>query len=303
MKQFLKSIIRKINSSKLSILFKYLWDIILPGIFSIASFWWFLRGFRKPSAQEVRHVCENVTFIYKSFERQNMAKRLYRNIQRFYPGVKVVIADDSKKPLSMQAPYLTIIHLPFNSGLSVGLNSALDEVTTPYVFRMDDDELLTPFTEIGKQVLFLEKNPQIDLVGVQAIQLTHPKKPEICAKEYIRQSMHNAPKKLLIPHMTQLDDVHYVVGKCANVFLCRTEKIKQIGYDNQIRMIDHNEFFYRAAGNLVSAMDISAWVFHYHNLFDMQYQKYRNDCQGDVKYIRAKHSVNKISMPDREKTQ
>lgn len=300
MKKFLKSIIRKINSSKFSCFFKHLLDIVFPCVFSVADFWWYLRGFRKPSAEEVRHVCENVTFIYKSFERQNMAKRLYRNIQRFYPGARVVIADDSKKPLSIQSPYLTILHLPFNSGLSMGLNRALNEVTTPFVFRMDDDELLTPFTQIGKQLRFLEQNPQVDLVGVQAVQITHLHKPAICAKEYIRQPMNNAPKKLLVPHMTKLDDDHYVVGKCANVFLCRTEKMKQIGYDDHIRMIDHNEFFYRAAGHLVSSMDVSAWVFHYHNRFDTQYQTYRSDYHGDLKYIRAKHSVNKASMSIQE---
>lgn len=61
---------------------------------------------------------ENVTVIFKSFERQKMAKRLYENLQKYYPGVRVVIADDSRKPLDLQGDSLTIIQLPFNSGLS-----------------------------------------------------------------------------------------------------------------------------------------------------------------------------------------
>lgn len=293
MKKRLKLLYRKIYASKFSVVFKQLWDVMLPLSYALVSFWWFLRGFRKPSAEEVQYVKSNVTFIYKSFERQNMARRLYRNIQRYYPGVRVVIADDSKKPLSIQSPYLTLLHLPFNSGLSMGLNHALREVSTRYVFRMDDDELLTPFTQIGKQLLFLEQNPQIDLVGVQALPLLHLGKSEQYAKEYIPHSMDQAPKKLRIPHLTRIDDDHFVVGKCANVFLCRTANIRQVGYDDQIRMIDHNEFFYRAAGNLVASMDVHAWVFHYHNRFDKEYQKYRSDFSGDLKYIRAKHSVGK----------
>ena len=301
MKLLMKKIRLKLQQSKFSKILKRIWDVLLAGVFSLLSFWWFLCGFKKPSAEEVQFVRENVTFIYKSFERQTMAKNLYRNIQRYYPGVKVVIADDSQKPLQMQAPGLTIVQLPFNSGLCKGLNCALDEVTTPYIFRMDDDELLTPFTQIGKQLQFLQSNPQIDLVGVQAISINTPVKPEDYAKIYAPQSMSNAPKKLLLPHMTQIDDVHYIVGKCANIFLCRTDKIKQLGYDEQIRMADHNEFFYRAAGNLVSSMDISAWVLHYHNPFDAHYKTYRRDIKKDMDYIMAKHSDTYMNVSERDK--
>ena len=290
MKKAIKNILRKLKNSRFSYILKFLWDLLIPCLYSLAAVWWAVRGHRKPSPEEVQHVRENVTFLYKSFERKSMAKRLYRNIQRFYPGAKVIIADDSKKPLSFQAPGLTLINLPFNSGLSVGLNRALEKVDTPYVFRMDDDELLTPFTQLGRQLRFLGQNPNVDLVAVQALQLKQFSKPEASMEYYAKKSMSKAPKKLLIPHMTQLDDVHYVIGKPANVFLCRTEKLRQIGYDDHLRMLDHHEFFYRAAGVLVSAMDVSAWVFHYHNPFDTQYHAYRMDYENDLKYMRAKHS-------------
>lgn len=76
-----------------------------------------------------------------------------------------MIADDSRKPLDLQGDSLTIIQLPFNSGLSYGLNQALERVDTPYVMRMDDDELLTVRTRLGKQVEFLERYSEIDIVG------------------------------------------------------------------------------------------------------------------------------------------
>ena len=49
---------------------------------------------------------------------------------------------------------MKVIQLPFNSGLSYGLNRALEKVKTPYVMRMDDDELLTVKTYLGDQVKF-----------------------------------------------------------------------------------------------------------------------------------------------------
>ena len=74
-----------------------------------------------------------------------------------------MIADDSRKPLDLQGDSLTIIQLPFNSGLSYGLNQALERVDTPYVMRMDDDELLTVRTRLGSKRLNFRhgyKNPR-----------------------------------------------------------------------------------------------------------------------------------------------
>ena len=108
------------------------------------------------------------------------------------------------------------------------------------------------------------------------------------AEEYYKQPMNYAPKKLIIPHMTEIDETHIVVGKSSNTFVARTDKLKEIGYDDNIRMIDHNEFFFRAAGNIVSVLDKTAFVLHYRNRFDMNYEKYRRDYQGDQVYIRQK---------------
>ena len=83
-----------------------------------------------------------------------MAKRLYENLQKYYPGISVIIADDSSTPLELQGDSLEIIQLPFNSGLSYGLNRAIEKVKTPYVMRMDDDELLTLKTCLGIKSIF-----------------------------------------------------------------------------------------------------------------------------------------------------
>ena len=53
-------------------------------------------------------------------------------------------------------------------------------------------------------------------------------------------------------------------------------------------MIDHNEFFYRAAGNIVSVLDKTAFVLHFRNWFDTHYNQYRSDYQGDLAYIRER---------------
>lgn len=290
MKQKLKAFIRRLGSGKLSPVFAFCYGVIIWIEYGYFQCKWFFSGARKPDKEAIENVCRNVTFIYKSFERQAMAKRLYRNIQSYYPGVKVIIADDSHQPLELSGPRLQVIQLPFNSGLGFGLNRALEKVDTPFVIRMDDDELLTPMTNFHHHLDFLQAHPEVDLAAVTHLSAPNCVPPEQVARTYFSRSMSGAPKRLKIPHLTQIDKNYIVLGKTPNVFIARTEKMQAIGYDDHIRMLDHNEFFYRAAGNLVCVANPSTFVFHYHNIFDAKYQAYRSDVNGDRLYIIRKHN-------------
>lgn len=249
---------------------------------------WKHTGWKKPKQEEIDSVCKKVTVIFKSFERQKMAKRLYENLQEYYPGISVIITDDSSTPLELQGDSLEIIQLPFNSGLSYGLNRALEKVKTPYVMRMDDDELLTLKTCLGDQVRFLEKHPEVDLVGFCTLTAIRCMNPDEEVSRFTSFSMKGAPKPLRIPHMTQIDGNHFVMGKVPNLYVARTDKVRSIGWDENIRMMDHQDFFWRAAGNLVSVIALGTAVFHYHNPFQRHYQKYRQDVEGDRNYIAQK---------------
>lgn len=289
MKAIVKRIITIIEKTPAAPVCKRIHDLLSILRYYFVCIGWYLKGYRKPTREEAGKVEDNVTFIYKSFERQHMAKRLYRNIRHYYPNARIIISDDSKKPLRIRSKNLQIIQLPFNSGLSRGIGRALEKSDTPYTMRLDDDVLLTPFSGIHKQLDFLVNHREADLVGISACPYPMLKHPQDCAKEYYPFDMRSAGKELIIPHMTKLDDSHIVLGKVPNIFLARTKEYKAIGYDDHIRMIDHHEFFMRAAGNLVSVLDTDAFVYHYHDRFDLNYRKYRKDYLRDIEYIKAKH--------------
>lgn len=283
----LHTTVKKISHGKLGSFIKTAYSCVNEIELVFFRLKWFLQGARKPKQEEIDLVCKNVTFLYKSFERKKMAKRLYRNIQAYYPGVRVVIADDSKEPLTIEnaGEQLKIVHLPFNSGLCRGLNAALKEVETPFVMRMDDDELLTPLSKIGEEVKFLQKHHEVDLVGLIPVTTIKCKSFKTLAHTYYDQTFSYVKKPLVIPHLTPIDEKHIVVAKPANIFLARTEQVRKIGWDDKIRMLDHNEFFVRATGNLVSVINPQTVIWHYHNLFDTHYLQYRDDFQGDRNYI------------------
>ena len=206
------------------------------------------------------------------------------SIRRYYPKANIIIVDDSKDTLVIEKKddNLKLLHLSFNNGLCKGLAVGLEQVSTDFVMRMDDDELLTPKSKIHEQLLYLQKNNEVDLVGLQVTHLDQKRLTE-------RYRSLRMNKKLKIPAGTVIDGKE-VVYKPANVYLVRTESLRRVGYDPNIRMIDHHEFFYRAAGEIVSVMDPDAYVMHCHNWFESRdYDEYRSDWQGDTKYIAMKH--------------
>lgn len=280
---------KKIAYSPLSPIFSLGWTVCANMQHLLFNIKWKIRKVPMPTEEEAQEVKENVTFIFKSFERKRCAKKLCRNLQRFYPGVRIIIADDSKKSLKIKNKYVKIIHLPFNSGLSKGLNEVLKLVETPFTVRMDDDVLLTPYTQIHKHLKFLKENTDIDLVGVMMNNSHRLENWQSKSKGYFAENMEGAPKALKIPHGTFLDNNYVVLGKVPNVFITRTEKYQALGYDDNIRMIDHFEFFFRAAGNLVSVLSLDSFALHYHNPFNKRYRKFRSDIGKDSTYIKGKY--------------
>lgn len=280
LKELLKPAYYWLLDSDLAVPCWYLWDAYLVARFS-------LYGKPKIDEQDRENVRKNLTFIYKSFNRQKFATRLYRKLCEYYPGANIIIADDSEVPLEI--PGAHIIHLPFNSGLSKGLIAALNEVKTEYVMRLDDDFLPTPKSNVHGQLRFLQEHPEVDLAGIQIGM--GPKKDAECFRN-IKMN-----KKLIIPAGTIIDG-HEVVYKTANCYVARTEKIREVGYDPNIRMIDHHEFFYRAAGKIVSVMDPNAYMVTYQNRFDREYRKFRNDYQGDILYIRQKRALERLKQQE-----
>lgn len=233
------------------------------------------------STADRTEVAARVTVTVKTFERPAMIARFLRCARRVFDG-RIIVADDSRTPLATRQRDVDVIALPFNSGVTVGRNAALDAVETEYVFVTDDDIVFTALTDLAVLMDYLDHNPHVDIVGVTLVDLPVRKDVDRASSPLFA----NAKPPLV--HWGTVIDGLVVVKKLPQVYLARTESLRKVRWDENLRMVDHRDFFSRASGVLVSVQHDRVLAYHVQTPFDANYAKYREDVDADFRYLATK---------------
>lgn len=228
------------------------------------------RGRQLPSNAEGQQLASRVTMVVKTFERPDAARRLVKSARTIFPG-RIVVADDSRVPFTDLGPGVDILALPFNVGLSAGRNAAVEAVTTEFLFLTDDDTVFTAATDIVAMMEYLDDHSEVDLVAPQLIYLPWWYRFDTASIDLLP----GAPE----PLRQRGEDIEgaTVVYKVQNVFLARTDAIRKIGWNDDLRLIEHNDFFARASGKLVCVQADGVRAYHARTPFNEFYMRHRND--------------------------
>lgn len=222
-----------------------------------------------------------LTAMIKTFERPQALRRLVASIRRRYPNLPVVVVDDSRQPSALAG--VDLVTLPFDSGVSAGRNAGLARVTTPYILVLDDDFVFYRRTALTQAVEWLEAYPRIDILGGRVVNL-----PLYTCVDYRRGNLYptNAPPTL--PPGSQVGGLP-VYDRVANFYIARTERLRLVGWDPQIKRLDHTEFFTRARGVLTSVFYSDLKCLHAPTPFDIPYMDHRMDYLLDQALIRSRY--------------
>jgi len=217
----------------------------------------------------------NITAVIKTFERPHKLRRLLKSIHRTFPDLKIIVVDDSKKPNELVSNNVTLITLPFDSGVSAGRAAGLNAVTTSYVVNLDDDYIFSRKTRLIKAVNYLVRNPNVDLVAGEVTYL-----PYYHRLDYMRHQLMEYRVAPIYEKGTNIGGLK-VFEKCANFFVARTESLRSVGWDIELKRLDHADFYTRARGKLTTVFDPCVELLHDQTHFDQHYLKIRHDYSKD----------------------
>ncbi|CAG5103038.1 Oidioi.mRNA.OKI2018_I69.chr1.g584.t1.cds [Oikopleura dioica] len=112
---------------------------------------------------------ERVTIVTKTFMRYDCLRRLLDSIAKFYPGVEVIVADDThpenyERISQEKYPFVKQHRMPAESGFFAGRALAISQVTTEFFITVDDDFVLTEKTRLEDLLETIEESGY-DIVG------------------------------------------------------------------------------------------------------------------------------------------
>jgi GT2 family glycosyltransferase len=186
----------------------------------------------------------DVTAIIKTFERPNQLRRLVRSVKKFYPGMRVIVADDSFQPTSIHG--VELVRMPPDSGISAGRNAMLERIRTPYFLLLDDDTEFTRHTRIERLLATIEDFDVHLAAGTytrcKRRLLWIRQKPQPFFGTIDRSGSHltiSAGYRSTTPGLILCDLVH-------NFFVASTQAIRDMrGWAEELKLNEHAEFFVR----------------------------------------------------------
>ena len=252
-------------------------------------------------------VYRDVTILIKTFNRPKTVVGAIKKIRKFYPDIKVLLADDSQKTVEIDDNKTEVFSMPFDSGVSKGRNFLLEKVETPYFLMMDDDHYFNGRTRLEK-MLSLTEDYDFDILSALVFQRS------VFKKELYRKKLVDFYLNLEIDKgtLTFADGFYEKTDKyirCDLVhqfIIAKTEPIRQLGgWDNRLKTADHADFFIRAKqSSLKVGYTPLARVDHVHRKderFSKDYAKFRTRMSEFRKIWVEKHHIERIIQRDGQK--
>lgn len=181
----------------------------------------------------------DATIVIKSFLRPLALNALVVSIRRTYPNIRIHVADDgdmSELPPNIDEFY----RLPFDSGLSKGRNFLVDTVETCYTVLLDDDTVFTENSRLDYAIRVLSEFKSIDIVAGHYLPHHFYGKHTIEDGILIRD-MHLA---------SAVVDGFPIFDFVPNFFVARTNALKKVRWDEELKIQEHMDYFWRARGIL-----------------------------------------------------
>uniref|UniRef100_A0A8C1C0J3 Glycosyltransferase 2-like domain-containing protein n=1 Tax=Cyprinus carpio carpio TaxID=630221 RepID=A0A8C1C0J3_CYPCA len=219
------------------------------------------------------NINSRVTIITKTFLRYKELNVLIQSIRKFYPKIKIIVADDSLKPERVSGNNIEHYIMPPAQGWFAGRNLAVSQLTTKYFLWVDDDFVFLNETRIESFVEIMEALPELDLGG------------EVSGDQFYFVLEYDEGDESDGGCLRRIRGFHqplpgydgcFLVDGVINYFLARTDAVRRVGFDPFLKRVGHTEFFIDGVGKLMVASCKGLSVGHQTHRAQHKYDFYRN---------------------------
>lgn len=248
---------------------------------------------------------DKVTFIIKTCYRPKLAERLFLSIRKYYPNIKVIICDDGQPKMNQELfdNNTKYIDTYVDVGLSKGRNILVENVQTEYLLLLDDDFVF--YEETNIELLFNQfLKHQYDILSAQMLDF------------YDYESFKNMSYKIreFKGIISKEENNLYVTNNklnsyncydfTINFFICKTQLLLENKWDDELKLLEHLEFFYRLKNKnpnirIQNCNQVKIYHIRDHK-YSQLYNKIRYDLDDYSKLLHNKMEVDKIYLNNKE---
>ncbi len=218
---------------------------------------------------------DDLTITIKTIHRPWCCARLIQSIERNVPGVRIHVLDDGRPEKRLSAFYPAdaqrvnqLIETEFDIGISAGRNRLLETVETPYFLLIDDDHVVVEQSDIPGLVQKLrDYGSACDLLAALSNQAG---KPRCFAVEEENRTLRARC------HYHRQDGDVYFCDIVPNTFVAKTNVVRDIGWDESLKVREHWEFFYRAWMEGLKVAISTAHRFDHRHIHNADYNHLRS---------------------------
>ncbi len=234
-----------------------------------------------------------LTIAIKTFERPELVTRAVLSLRRIHPNIPIIIADDSREPISFDNdPFTATLHLPFDTGISFGRNRAIERVKTPYYLLMDDDLYFKLDSNLEGLIHVLETT-NFDIIGLRMLNYSTGK--GYCRGELQFAGTLERVNDELVHYIGKNHGIHQGYPRydiVLNCFVARTNKVAEIKFDENIKIgKEHSDFFLTAKQNGILVTISKDSFIHHRQIKSSDYFSFRDRGYLYTEYYFQKHSI------------
>lgn len=186
---------------------------------------------------------DNLTILIKSFLRKDCVDKLIKSIRQYYNDVKIIVVDDSNSGYNFDYDNnIKTYNIEFDSGLSKGRNFGVSKIDTEFFLLLDDDFEFTENTDLIKWMeLMVESN--LDILGGDVI-MNGEKMNYFGNLQLIGKCLYYKDERY------EVNDKYKTCDFILNFFIAKTSKIKEFGWDDELKLAEHTAFFFEHKNKL-----------------------------------------------------
>jgi len=236
---------------------------------------------------------DDLTVCITAFNRPECLEHLVESIRARYPTLPILVADNGWEPADLSGwSNVELIDVAWDCGLSACRNALAAACSTEFLVLAEEDFVFDDRTDLEPALRVIRQAPSMGMIGGS---LETDRQMQHYARNFRREIVAEGEALRAVPAGGPMRTTSGVRWRgCDMVFnwgILRTEMAREIGWDEDLKLAEHVDFFYRLADTGWEVAHTPELIARHERQEPGEYRKWRQRAAEFLEVFRDKHDL------------